>query len=286
MDDFLFDAIRLLDGLSPDLGQLGHLFGVQNVEPLPATPVDEDALETLPSVGAALVPAGGHGELSLWSLFLAADIVVKAVMVVLVLASVWCWTIIFEKWVRMRRLRARAHAFEESFWSGASLEDLYDRIGEDPRDPMSAMFAAAMKEWRHANERGLVSTGAMRAGLHQRIERVMVVAQTREMGRVESHMSFLASTGSVAPFIGLFGTVWGIMNAFTAIAAAENTSLAVVAPGIAEALFATALGLFAAIPATAFYNKFINDMARFADRLENFSGEFSAILSRHLEERG
>ena len=114
----------------------------------------------------------------------------------------------------------------------------------------------------------------------------MVVAQTREMGRVESHMSFLASTGSVAPFIGLFGTVWGIMNAFTAIAAAENTSLAVVAPGIAEALFATALGLFAAIPATAFYNKFINDMARFADRLENFSGEFSAILSRHLEERG
>ena len=281
-------VVQGLDLSGPNPSGLGPLFGVQDVTPLPAAPVeDAGALPALP--GTQVGPAGGLGagtELSLWHLFLAADIVVKAVMVLLILASIWCWAIIFEKWMRLRRLRRRANTFEDNFWSGNSLEDLYDRINEDPRDPMSAVFVAGMKEWRHANQRGLLSTGTMRAGLQQRIDRVMAVAQTRELGRVESNMTFLASTGSVAPFVGLFGTVWGIMNAFTAIAAAENTSLAVVAPGIAEALFATALGLLAAIPASAFYNKFINDIARYAERLENFAGEFSAILSRHLEEKG
>ncbi|MCB9958913.1 MAG: protein TolQ [Rhodospirillaceae bacterium] len=281
-----FDLSHAGRGLGLDLNHLGHFLGVQDVTPLPAEPVENaGALPGLQGVGSG-VEGSTPNQLELWHLFLAADIVVKAVMMLLVAASVWCWAIIFEKWVRLRRLRRRAAAFEDTFWSGNSLEELYDRIGDDPRDPMAAVFVAGMKEWRHANQRGLISTGTMRAGLHQRIERVMAVAQTRELSRVEGNMTFLASTGSVAPFVGLFGTVWGIMNAFTSIAAAENTSLAVVAPGIAEALFATALGLFAAIPASAFYNKFINDIARYAERLENFAGEFSAILSRHLEERG
>ena len=233
-----------------------------------------------------LLQAAEPRELSLWGLFLAADIVVKLVMVLLLLASVWCWAIIFDKWIRMRRLRTSAEAFEETFWSGGSLEELYDRIGPEPNEPMAAVFASAMREWRHAVEHGLTTTGPMRAGLQQRIDRVMQVTQSRELGRLERHMTFLASVGSTAPFIGLFGTVWGIMNSFQAIAASANTSLAVVAPGIAEALFATALGLFAAIPATAAYNKFSTELGRYGDRLDTFAGEFGAILSRHLEERG
>ena len=250
---------------------------------VPVGEVDSEPLARLPTL-----PDQGHnalGDLSLWDLFLQADIVVKAVMILLIAASVWCWAIIIEKAVIVRRLHRRADRFEESFWSGGSLEELYDRIGSQPREPMSALFTAGMKEWRHAVDRGLTTTGQMRAGLQQRIDRVMGVTETRELSRIERGMTFLASVGSTAPFIGLFGTVWGIMNAFSAIAGAANTSLAVVAPGIAEALFATALGLFAAIPATAAYNKFSNDMARYGDRLGNFAGEFSAILSRHLEER-
>ena len=284
--DVLIDAARQI--LDLDLGALVQQLlpiGIQDAPASPVTGVDAEVLEG-GQTGVLGGGAGAHGDLSLVSLFWQADIVVKAVMLMLVAASVWCWAIIFEKLVRLARLRRQASQFEESFWSGGSLEELYDRVGEEPREPMAALFASAMKEWRHATERGLVTTGQMRAGLQHRIDRVMSVAQTRELGRLERNMTFLASVGSSAPFIGLFGTVWGIMNSFTAIAAAENTSLAVVAPGIAEALFATALGLLAAIPATAFYNKFANDIGRYADRLDGFSGEFGAILSRHLEERG
>lgn len=223
-------------------------------------------------------------DLTMWGLFMQADLVVKLVMVMLLLASVWCWAIIIEKLMRIRRLNAQADGFEEAFWSGGSLDALYDRIGKRPEDPMSATFAAGMREWRHAADRGL--SGAMKTSLQQRVERVMSVTIGREMARAERYMTFLASVGSVAPFIGLFGTVWGIINSFTAIANTNNTSLAVVAPGIAEALFATAIGLVAAIPAVVAYNKFTTDLARYADRLETFSGEFTAILSRHLEERG
>jgi biopolymer transport protein TolQ len=223
-------------------------------------------------------------DTSLWNLFLSADLVVKVVMLLLLIASVWCWAIIFDKWIRLRRLRAKAAAFEDTFWSGGSLEDLYDRIGNEPGEPMAIIFASAMKEWRHAVERGLKNTNTMRVGLQQRVDRVMQVAQAREMGRLERHMTVLASVGSTAPFIGLFGTVWGIMNAFSSIAASSNTSLAVVAPGIAEALFATAMGLFAAIPASAAYNKFTSELTHYADQLENFASEFAAILSRYLEE--
>ncbi|AIB11339.1 Tol-Pal system subunit TolQ [Azospirillum baldaniorum] len=230
-------------------------------------------------VGAA---AKAH-DITMWGLFWQADLIVKVVMLMLLVASVWCWAIIIEKLMRIRRLNAQADAFEESFWSGGSLDALYDRIGQNPSDPMSATFAAGMREWRHAADRGI---GSMKGSLQQRVERVMSVTIGREMLRAERYMTFLASVGSTAPFIGLFGTVWGIMNSFTSIAASGNTSLAVVAPGIAEALFATALGLVAAIPAVISYNKFTTDLGRYADRLETFSGEFSAILSRHLEERG
>ena len=204
-------------------------------------------------------------------------------MIILVLASFWCWAIIFEKLLRMRRLWGQAEEFEEAFWSGGSLEDLYDRIDNRPKEPMSSVFTAAMREWRRSASKGLSET-FQKASLTQRIDRVMQVTMGREMEGLERHMSFLATVGSTAPFIGLFGTVWGIMNSFNAIAQSKDTSLAVVAPGIAEALFATALGLVAAIPAVVAYNKLSADLGRYAARLEAFGNEFSAILSRQFEE--
>ena len=223
-------------------------------------------------------------DLSIWGLFRQADVIVKIVMIALLLASFWCWAIIFHKILRLRRLSSQARQFEETFWSGGSLEDLYDRIGTRPADPMSAIFVSAMREWRRSAAKGLA--GAPNAeNLGARIDRVMTVTLGREMEHLERYMPFLASVGSTAPFIGLFGTVWGIMNSFQSIAISKNTSLAVVAPGIAEALFATALGLVAAIPAVVAYNKISTDLNRYAGRLEAFSGEFSAILSRQIEER-
>jgi biopolymer transport protein TolQ len=208
------------------------------------------------------------------------------VIVLLILASFWSWAIIIEKLLRLRRLQARADEFEDMFWSGGSLDDLYDRVGAEPPCPMTAMFSAAMREWRRSAAKGLAGANQVRAALQSRIERVMGVTFGREMDRLERYMSFLASVGSTAPFVGLFGTVWGIMNAFHAIAASKNTSLAVVAPGIAEALFATALGLVAAVPAVIAFNKINSELARYAGRLEAFSNEFNAILSRQLEEKG
>lgn len=229
-------------------------------------------------------PGAVAHDLSIVGLFMKADFVVKAVMLGLFAASIWVWAIVFDKLIRVRKLNAAAADFEEAFWSGGSLDVLYERIGKDPGDPMAAVFAAGMGEWRHAAEKGLTGRGPG-SSLQQRVERVMHVTIGREMQRIERNMTFLATIGSAAPFIGLFGTVWGIMNAFVAIAGSKNTSLAVVAPGIAEALFATALGLVAAIPAVIAYNKFSNDIAKYADRLEAFSEEFAAILSRHLEEQ-
>jgi biopolymer transport protein TolQ len=222
-------------------------------------------------------------DLSMWNLFMEADLIVKAVMVALVLISFWCWAIIFDKLFRLRGLMRRAEQFEESFWSGGSLEELYDRIGSRPADPMSSIFVAAMREWRRSAAKGLADP--VRISLPQRIDRVMQVTLSREMEQLEARLGFLASVGSTAPFIGLFGTVWGIMNSFHHIGETKNTSLAVVAPGIAEALFATALGLVAAIPAVLAYNKLSADMDRYAKRLEGFAGEFGAILSRQLEEK-
>ena len=224
-------------------------------------------------------------DLSIWGLFLSADPVVKAVMVLLILASIWCWAIIFEKTMKMRELRKRAGDFEDAFWSGGSLEDLYDRMGGNPNEPLAAIFASAMREWRRSAAKGLNTRGnEMRASLRQRIDQVMNLTISREMEILEKRMTFLASVGSTAPFIGLFGTVWGIMYSFQAIAVSKNTSLAVVAPGIAEALFATALGLVAAIPAVVAYNKISSDLGRYGARLEGFATEFGSILSRQLDE--
>ena len=236
--------------------------------------------EAINTVG--LAAASGDLDFSVWTLFLRADLIVKLVMLLLLSASVWCWSIIIEKSVRLRRLNRDATEFEDSFWSGGSLDALYDRIGAQPLDPMGAVFSSAMKEWRRSAETGNLTVDRG-SSLTERIERVMDVTLSRELEHVERQMIILASTGSTAPFIGLFGTVWGIMNSFQSIAMSKNTSLAVVAPGIAEALFATALGLLAAIPAVIAYNKISKDLDRYAARLEDFSSEFSPIISRQLD---
>jgi biopolymer transport protein TolQ len=233
------------------------------------------------------VSLGGQAalDMSVWSLFLRADIIVKLVMIILILASFWSWAIIFEKFRRIRRIAADAEEFEDTFWAGGSLEQLYERIGGRPSDPMENLFSSAMREWKRSTEKGLLTSETARDSLQARIERVMSTTMAREMDRLERHMIFLASVGSTSPFIGLFGTVWGIMNSFQAIAVSKNTSLAVVAPGIAEALFATALGLVAAIPAVLAYNKFSTDLGRYAGRMDGFINDFTAILSRQLQEK-
>ena len=234
---------------------------------------------------AALAGSVAADDLSMWNLFLNADPVVKAVLFILVLASFWCWTIIFEKVIRFRRLLGLAEKFEEAFWSGGSLEELFDRVGNRPDHPMAAIFAAAMSEWRRSLTHGLPAAAkGLSVGLHQRITQAMQLTLDREVDHLERYMNVLATVGSTAPFVGLFGTVWGIMNSFQSIAASKNTSLAIVAPGIAEALFATALGLLAAIPAVVAYNKLSTDLNRYEGRLEVFSAEFSAVLSRQLDE--
>ena len=236
------------------------------------------------AVEAITLAGSVSSDLSMWSLFLKADVVVKLVMIALLLASVWCWAIIIEKSIRFRRLRATADEFEDKFWSGGSLENFYDRVGEKPGHPMEILFAAAMREWRRSTSKGISNDGSLRTGIRDRVGQVMNVTLNREIERLERHMGFLATVGSTAPFVGLFGTVWGIMNSFQAIALSKDTNLATVAPGIAEALFATALGLIAAIPAVVAYNKFSTDLGRYANRLEAFVSEFTAILSRQLEE--
>jgi biopolymer transport protein TolQ len=196
--------------------------------------------------------------------------------------SVWVWAIAIDKTFMFARIRKSANGFEQAFWSGQSLEELYTSLAAKPAHSTGALFVAAMREWKRSFEGHARSF----AGLQMRIEKVMNVAIAREVEHMERWLLVLATVGSAGPFIGLFGTIWGIMTSFQSIAASKNTSLAVVAPGIAEALFATAIGLIAAIPATIFYNKFITEVNRQAQRLEGFADEFTAILSRQIDERG
>lgn len=226
--------------------------------------------------------ASGDTSLSLLALFWQADLVVKSVILVLLCASVWCWAIIFEKWILLKKVRFNIRQFEDGFFSGESLEQLYLRVKDKPLNPITAIFVAGMKELKGSMA---LSAGKDNFTLnsYERIERIMKSSLDKEVGKLETRITFLASVGSTAPFIGLFGTVWGIMNSFHAIGLSGNTSLAVVAPGIAEALFATALGLVAAIPAVLTYNKFSRDIDKIAFKLENFADEFSAIISRQLE---
>lgn len=238
------------------------------------------------SVDAAAIGESFSGDLSMWGLFLMADPIVKAVMLLLFFASIWAWTIILQKRSMLKKLNRRAGRFEDSFWSGEPLDKLYQRVKKGKQDPLLTTFCVGMEEWNNGVAGGMPTADHLQASLHQRVERMMAMTINKEMNKLESGMTFLASVGSTAPFIGLFGTVWGVMNSFTAIAATHNTSLAVVAPGIAEALFATALGLVAAIPAVIGYNIYTNALDRYASRLDAFVGEFSAILARHLESQG
>jgi len=227
------------------------------------------------------MPEAATADFSFLSLFLQAHFVVKLVMIGLLAASVWGWSVIIEKSLLFARTRRDTDEFEQLFWSGQSLDELYTTMSQHHNTAMASLFVAAMREWR----RSIENSARPLAGVQHRIERVMDVTISREMDRLERRLLFLATVGSTAPFVGLFGTVWGIMTSFQSIAASKNTSLAVVAPGIAEALFATALGLLAAIPAVIFYNKFAADAGRFAQRFEGFSDEFLAIVSRQLDMR-
>ena len=224
-------------------------------------------------------------QMSLWDMVWASDTITKLVMIGLIAASVWSWAIIFEKFATLRRVKNTSKKFEEAFWSGGSLDRLYDAIGNHPQDPMSAMFMAAMKEWRRSNLlKSKTDRGLRGVSLQQRIEKAMAVSMDKELEELDKHLGFLASTGSVAPLVGLFGTVWGIINSFNAIAVTQSNSLSAMAPGIAEALFTTAFGLIAAIPAVVAYNMITSDNDRYAKRLENFIAEFSTILSREIDD--
>ena len=228
--------------------------------------------------GAGL--AGPIAEVSLWSMFWGAHLVVKIVMIGLLAASVWCWAIIVNKTILFARTRQAMERFEQVFWSGSSLEELYTTLSARPTVGMASLFVAAMREWK----RSFQNSGASFMGLQARIEKVLDVSIAREVEKLESQLLVLATVASAGPFVGLFGTVWGIMTSFRSIAASKNTSLAVVAPGIAEALFATAIGLFAAIPALIAYNKLQGEVAKTQARMEGFADEFSSILSRQIDQ--
>ena len=220
-------------------------------------------------------------DVTLWSLFMQAGFVVKIVMLGLIGASIWTWAIVADKWISFGKFRRQLDQFEQVFWSGQSLEELYRTLSDKKSSGMSAIFVSAMREWKKSFERGAKSP----MGLQMRIDKAMDVTLAREAEALESRLGSLASIGSAAPFIGLFGTVVGIMTSFQAIAGSKSTNLAVVAPGIAEALLATAIGLLAAIPAVIAYNKFSSDAGKLNARMEGFADEFSGILSRQIDER-
>jgi biopolymer transport protein TolQ len=253
----------------------------------PTGPAAQSAPLAAPVTPVEVTDANGGPQvdgISVFSLYNRADPIVKTVFWLLLLASVWSWGIIINKWMALSRLRTRADRFEKTFWSGLSLDELYQQFSQRADHPMAAVFVSALREWRKAFEGG-PPREALLPGIKDRIEKAMSVTILRETDGVERQLGFLATVGATAPFVGLFGTVWGIMNSFSAIAARHDATLAVVAPGIAEALFATAAGLLAAIPAVIFYNKYVNDIGRYTGRLEGFADEFSAILSRQLDEK-
>ncbi len=227
----------------------------------------------------ALIAAEIGGNITVWGMFAQATLTVKIVMIILVLASFWCWSIIVQKIMQYRSARRAASSFDRAFWSGEPLDTLYDQIGSEPSGAAERIFAAGMTEWRRSHR----EDGGLIPGATARIDRSMDVAIAKEAERLQKGLPVLATTGSTAPFIGLFGTVIGIMNAFVEIAAQQNTNLAVVAPGIAEALLATGIGLLAAIPAVIFYNKLNADSEHILSGYEAFADEFATILSRQLD---
>ena len=246
-------------------------------------PAQSQALDVPP--GATAAPHGDvAASFSIVPMFMRADLLGKSVMILLLAASLWSWTIIFNKLMLLANLKRKAKRFDKLFWSGQSLDELYQQFAAHNDHPLVAMFIAGLREWRRAFEGGTPRENAL-PGIKERIEKAMSVTVMREIDGIEKQLGMLATIGSVSPFVGLFGTVWGIMNSFAAIAARHDTTLAVVAPGIAEALFATAMGLLAAIPAVIFYNRFVAEIGRYVNQLDAFADEFSAILSRQLDEK-
>jgi biopolymer transport protein TolQ len=222
-------------------------------------------------IATQVVGLGGSTDFSLWQLFIRADFVVKAVIIILLLASIYSWALIFEKYRLFKKIELSSSSFEDKFWKAKSAENFYNNLSNKNKDPLTAIFQSAMAE--------LIKTKSKSTSVQStRVTRVLEISLDREIKAIEKNFTFLATVGSTAPFIGLFGTVWGIMNSFQSIAISRNTSLAIVAPGIAEALFATALGLLAAIPAVVAYNKFSSDSKKYVVRIENFSKRFISII--------
>jgi biopolymer transport protein TolQ len=222
-------------------------------------------------VATQVVGLGGATDFSLIQLFLRADFIVKSVIIILIAASVYSWALIFEKYKLFKKIDKSTTSFEEKFWKSRSAESFYNTLTNKDKDPIATIFQSAMVE--------LIKTKSKSASVQSaRVNRVLEISADKEIKLIERHFTFLATVGSTAPFIGLFGTVWGIMNSFQSIAISRNTSLAIVAPGIAEALFATALGLLAAVPAVIAYNKFNSDAKRYSGRIENFSKRFLSII--------
>ena len=219
-------------------------------------------------------------DFTVWSLFTRAGIVVKCVMLLLLFSSVWSWAIMIQKKLNFRRVRLDTEKFDSAFWSGEPLDEYYGRIHQRPQGASQRIFCAAMNEWKYSQR----SDGELIAGARLRIEKSMYAAVTREVNKLTYGLDFLATVGATAPFVGVFGTVWGIMTVFRDIGIQENTNLAVVAPGIGEALAATALGLFAAIPALIFFNNLSSAADRLSSNFEDFADEFSTIISRQLDE--
>ena len=223
-------------------------------------------------------------DISIWGLILQADLVVRIVMLLLLMLSIFSWAIIFEKITKIKSLNKLGSNFENNFWSGIKIDQIKNDIGNVPTHPYESIFLAGVKEWELTIKSKNIHNIDLMV-LEKRLERSMASTLNKEMEVLEKNTNFLATTGSSAPFIGLFGTVWGIMNSFQSIATSKNTSLAIVAPGIAEALLATALGLLAAIPAVIFYNKISGDTNSYSNKLEIFINDFTTILSRQISKR-
>lgn len=222
---------------------------------------------------------------SLFGLFTQSDLMTRFVSIMLVLASIYAWAIIIEKTFTLKKIKTQSFAFEKKFWSGGSLEELFNSLRSKAVDPMAVVFIAAMKEWKKSSSLLRSKNNSLKtANLHQRIERVMNITIEKEMSKLEQRIDFLSMVGSIAPLVGLFGTIWGIMSSFSAIGASSSTTLGVIAPGIATALSTTALGLIVAIPAVIGYNKLSTDLTNYDMKLESFAGEFTAIISRQIDE--
>jgi biopolymer transport protein TolQ len=231
-----------------------------------------------------VVTTANNADLSLINLILSADLVGKLVIIILVLASIWSWGIIVNKLKSFSGIRSRMSDFENLFWSGQVLDDLYEQVKKSMDNPLSCVFVNALNECKKHKSISSVKSDSLKIGYKERVIQAMYLAKNREMERLENRLNFLATVGSAAPFIGLFGTVWGIMHSFQSIAASKNTTLAVVAPGIAEALLATAIGLFAAIPAVIFYNFLASSVDNIHNRVDDFIGELTALLTRAIDE--